>query len=37
MAAQHEDPYECPECGAGHDGTDTGTEHCRECEESGGQ
>lgn len=26
-------PYECPECGDRHDGTDTGTELCRNCQE----
>ena len=25
--------YECPDCGEGHDGMDTGTERCRSCEE----
>ena len=24
-------PYECPECGAGHDGATTGTEWCPGC------
>ncbi len=24
-------PYECPECGAGHDGATTGTEWCPAC------
>ena len=28
-----EDAYECPECGAGHDGMTTGTERCPECAE----
>jgi predicted nucleic acid-binding Zn ribbon protein len=25
--------YECPSCGAEHDGMDTGTEECRDCHE----
>lgn len=25
-------PYECPDCGEGHDGTVTGTEKCPSCE-----
>ena len=25
-------PYECPDCGARHDGATTGTERCPDCE-----
>jgi uncharacterized protein (DUF983 family) len=25
-------PYECPDCGEGHDGMTTGTERCPSCE-----
>lgn len=26
-------PYECPDCGARHDGATTGTELCPDCEQ----
>jgi uncharacterized protein (DUF983 family) len=33
IAADAEEfPYECPDCGEGHDGMSTGTEYCPSCE-----
>lgn len=33
MPADEAQPYECPECGTGHDGMTTGTEWCPGCSE----